>query len=43
MYKVYDVLTNAYLGEYATYTDAQTAHRGQPVTIIYRRGRRKKK
>lgn len=41
-YRVYCLMTNALLGSYDSYGDAQIAHSGEPVTIIYRPGRKKK-
>lgn len=41
-YRVYCLMTDAFLNSYDSYGDAQEAHSGQPVTIIYRPGRRKK-
>lgn len=42
-YRVYNVLTDALIGDYNTHTEAAESHRGQPITIIYRPSRRKKK
>lgn len=41
-YKVYDVMTNEFLGGYLTDTAARVSNKGKPITIIYRPGRKKK-
>ena len=42
-YRVYNVLTNAEIGRYDSYGEAVEAHKGEPIEIIYRPSRRKKK
>jgi hypothetical protein len=39
---VIDVLTNETLGWYASDIEASLAHKGEPVSVIYRPGRKKK-
>lgn len=41
-YKAYDVLTNEYLGGYDAMYLAHDAHKGTPITVIYRPSKRKK-
>lgn len=41
-YRVYNVLTDELIESYDSYGDAAEAHKGEPVTIIYRPGRKKK-
>lgn len=42
-YKVYDLMTNEFLGGYVNDVSAMIAHKGQPITVIYRPGRKKVK
>lgn len=42
-WQVINVLTNETLGWYATDLKAYEAHKGEPITVIYRPGRKGKK
>lgn len=42
-YRVYNVLTDEYLGGYDSEVAALLAHKGEPITIIYRPRMRKRR
>lgn len=42
-YRVYNLMTNEELGRYDSEYAAAVAHKGEPVTIIYRPSKRKRK
>lgn len=42
-YRAYNVLTNEELGRYASPHEAYEVHKSEPITVIYRPSKRRKK